>query len=36
VRRVVVHLASAFPLQDLLRTVVKQLRDWRRLPAAGP
>jgi hypothetical protein len=36
VRRVVVHLASAFPLQDLLRTVVKQLRDWRCLLAAGP
>jgi hypothetical protein len=36
VRRVVVHLASAFPLQDLLRTVVDQLRDWRRLPTAGP
>jgi hypothetical protein len=36
VRRVVVHLASAFPLQDLLRTVVDQLRDWRCLPTASP
>jgi hypothetical protein len=36
VRRVVVHLASSFPLADLLRGVLKRLQEWRCLPAAGP
>jgi hypothetical protein len=36
VRRVVVHLASSFPLADLLRGVLKRLGEWRGLPAAGP
>ena len=44
VRRLVVHLASSFPLQSLLRTVLDRLLDWspRRLtdrrcqPTAGP
>ena len=44
VRRLVVHLASSFPLQSLLRTVLDRMLDWspRRLtdrrcqPTAGP
>jgi hypothetical protein len=44
VRRVVVHLASSFPLQSLLRTVLHNLLDWpprrpadrRCQPTAGP
>jgi hypothetical protein len=32
VRRIVVHLASGFPLQDLYRTVLRQIQDWRCLP----
>jgi len=36
VRRIVIHLASGFPLQNLLRRVLNNLRDWRCTPAAGP
>ena len=36
VRRIVVHLASGFPLQDTFRTILRQLRDWRCSPAATP
>jgi hypothetical protein len=35
VRRVVVHLASAFPLQQTLRTIVRNLQQWR-CHAAAP
>jgi hypothetical protein len=35
VRRVVVHLASSFPLQSLLRTVLDRLLAWSPRPAAG-
>jgi hypothetical protein len=33
VRRIVLHLASGFPLQNLLQTVLGNLRDWRCIPA---
>ena len=33
VRRIVIHLASGFPLQDLLKKVLGNLRDWRCIPA---
>jgi hypothetical protein len=36
VRRIVLHLTSAYPLQGLLAGVLRRLQDWRRLPAAGP
>jgi hypothetical protein len=32
VRRIVVHLASGFPLRETLRTVLRQLQDWRCIP----
>jgi hypothetical protein len=32
VRRLVVHLASSFPLQSLLRTVLHRLLDWSQRP----
>jgi hypothetical protein len=36
VRRVVLHLASGFPLQDLMRTVLARLMERRIATAAGP
>jgi len=36
VRRVVLHLASPFPLQELFRTVLARLKERRCLPTAGP
>jgi hypothetical protein len=36
VRRIVLHLATGYPLQALLAGVLRRLQDWRRLPAAGP
>jgi hypothetical protein len=32
VRRIVLHLASGYPLQELLAGVLRRLQDWRRLP----
>ncbi len=32
VRRIVIHLASGFPLQNLLRNILRNLNDWRRMP----
>ena len=36
VRRVVIHLASGFPLRDTFATVLRHLRDWRWQPACTP
>jgi hypothetical protein len=36
VRRIVVHLATGYPLRDLLRGVLGRLQDWRCMPAVGP
>jgi hypothetical protein len=33
VRRIVIHLASGFPLQDLFQRVLANLKDWRCIPA---
>jgi len=33
VRRIVIHLASGFPLQDLFHKVLVNLRDWMCIPA---
>lgn len=33
VRRLVIHLASGFPLQDLFQRILHNLRDWRCIPA---
>jgi hypothetical protein len=33
VRRIVIHLASGFPLQNLIERVLANLRDWRCAPA---
>lgn len=35
VRRIVIHLASGFPLQDIFQIVLRNLRDWRCAPAAA-
>jgi hypothetical protein len=36
VRRIVLHLSSAYPLAELLGRVLRRLQDWRCAPAAGP
>ena len=36
VRRIVLHLASGYPLAELLAGVLRRLQDWRCLPAATP
>ena len=36
VRRLVIHLASGFPLQRTFETVLRQLRDWRCVPGPSP
>ena len=36
VRRLVIHLASGFPLQALLGRVVRRLREWRCVPISVP
>ena len=36
VRRLVIHLASGFPLQALLETVVRRLQEWRCVPISVP
>jgi hypothetical protein len=36
VRRIVVHLASGFPLQQLFATILVRLRDWRCLAVWTP
>jgi hypothetical protein len=33
VRRIIIHLGSGFPLQDLFQRVLGNLRDWRCTPA---
>lgn len=33
VRRIIIHLASGFPLQTTFRTILRRLRDWRCAPA---
>ena len=33
IRRIVIHLASGFPLQDTLKIILRHLRDWRCAPA---
>jgi len=33
VRRIVIHLASGFPLQNTFATILRNLRDWRCVPA---
>ncbi|MBE3098602.1 MAG: IS1380 family transposase [Planctomycetes bacterium] len=33
VRRIVIHLASGFPLQDFFQRILDNLRDWRCTPA---
>jgi hypothetical protein len=35
VRRIVLHLASGYPLQELLAGALRRLQDWRCMPA-GP
>ncbi len=36
VRRLVIHLASGFPLRDLYKTVLRNLREWRCQPIRSP
>jgi Transposase DDE domain group 1 len=36
VRRIVLHLASGYPLRELLAGVIRRLQDWRYTPAIGP
>ena len=36
VRRVVIHLASGFPLRQTFQTVLRQVQDWRCSPASTP
>jgi len=36
VRRIVIHLASGFPLQGTFRTVLRHLQQWRHPAAASP
>jgi len=36
VRRIVVHLASGFPLRQTFQTILRHLRDWSCLPASTP
>ena len=36
VRRLVIHLASGFPLRNLYKTVLRNLREWRCLPIRSP
>jgi hypothetical protein len=36
VRRLVVHLASGYPLAKTFRTILRRLRDWRRIPVHAP
>lgn len=33
VRRIVIHLASGFPLQNVYQTVLRNLQEWRGIPA---
>jgi hypothetical protein len=33
VRRIVIHLASGFPLQQTFATILRRLQDWRCIPA---
>jgi hypothetical protein len=33
VRRIVIHLARGFPLQETFRTILRNLHEWRCLPA---
>ena len=36
VRRIVLHLASGYPLRELLAGVLRRLQDWRCTPVTGP
>lgn len=36
VRRIVLHLATGYPLQELLAGVLRRLQDWRCVPTVGP
>jgi len=36
VRRIVIHLAGGFPPRSLYQAVLRNLRDWRHLPAPAP
>ena len=33
VRRIVIHLASGFPLQETFRTILRNIQEWRPAPA---
>jgi hypothetical protein len=36
VRRIVIHLAGGFPLQETFATILRHLQDWRCAPAPSP
>ena len=36
VRRIVMHLASGFPLQSIFQTILDRLREWRCMPVSSP
>ena len=36
VRRIVIHLASGFPLQQTLQVILRRLQEWRCIPARSP
>ena len=36
VRRLVIHLATGYPLQNTFRAILQRLRDWRCQPARAP
>lgn len=36
VRRIVIHLASGFPLQELFSTILRRLKEWRCIPSPAP
>jgi len=36
VRRIVIHLAGGFPLQETFRTILRRLREWRCLTTCSP
>ncbi len=36
VRRLVIHLASGYPLQNTFETILRRLRDWRPTPIHSP
>lgn len=36
VRRIVIHLASGFPLKKTFQAILRRLQEWRCLPVPGP